>query len=109
LNNFKINLNLFVGEENMGLKLLRLSVKIILLIVVPLSAVFLLYNINYTSEKDTGSIWSNLTSLPFRINYKVPSSCQCDFAKNFKHMSSYLDSVKKTETPNWTGYNIKLK
>ncbi len=81
----------------MGLKILRLSIKIILIVFVPLTVVFLLYNINYTSEKDSGNMWSNLTSLPFRINYKVPSSCQCDFAKNFKYMSSFLDSVKQAK------------
>jgi len=78
----------------MGLKLIRLFFKIIVSVVLPVTVIFLLYNNNYTSEKDYGSMWSNLISLPFRINYKTPSSCQCDFARNFEYMGSYLDSLK---------------
>ncbi len=81
----------------MSLKLLKLPLKIIVIVIVPLTVLILLYNINYTSEKDTGSIWNNLISLPFRINYKVPSDCRCDFTKNFEYVSSYLDSVKKAK------------
>jgi hypothetical protein len=81
----------------MRLSLFKLFIKIILIVIVPLIVTFLIYNINYTSEKDSGSIWSNLTSLPFRINYKVPSSCQCDFTKNFEYVGSFIDSVKKTK------------
>jgi len=93
----------------MSLKIFRLSAKIILIVVVPLTVIILLYNINYTSEKDGGNMWSNLTSLPFRINYKVPSSCQCDFTKNFKNMSSFLDSIKQAKKLEQVKYNINLK
>ena len=78
----------------MSLNILKLPVKIILIVIVPLTAIILLYNINSSSEKDTGSIWNNLTSLPFRINYKIPSTCQCDFTKNFRFVSSFIDSIR---------------